>query len=123
MIRRPPRSTRTDTLFPYTTLFRSADPVAADGVAVEADGPADGGPAAAGFAEGGDANVLGGEAASVARVAGGALVCLVEGAGAGDRKSTRLNPVTNAHLVCRLLLETKKMYDITCHIHSKHRPS
>src|SRR3546814_5917493 len=28
MIRRPPRSTRTDTLFPYTTLFRSAlDPV------------------------------------------------------------------------------------------------
>src|SRR3546814_10084037 len=33
MIRRPPRSTRTDTLFPYTTLFRScpssASPVAA----------------------------------------------------------------------------------------------
>src|SRR3546814_10389609 len=27
MIRRPPRSTRTDTLFPYTTLFRS-NPVA-----------------------------------------------------------------------------------------------
>src|SRR3546814_19272861 len=27
MIRRPPRSTRTDTLFPYTTLFRSADGV------------------------------------------------------------------------------------------------
>src|SRR3546814_11479209 len=25
MIRRPPRSTRTDTLFPYTTLFRSMD--------------------------------------------------------------------------------------------------
>src|SRR3546814_11611376 len=27
MIRRPPRSTRTDTLFPYTTLFRSGRPV------------------------------------------------------------------------------------------------
>src|SRR3546814_1798300 len=27
MIRRPPRSTRTATLFPYTTLFRSADDV------------------------------------------------------------------------------------------------
>src|SRR3546814_18869413 len=27
MIRRPPRSTRTDTLFPYTTLFRSDDGV------------------------------------------------------------------------------------------------
>src|SRR3546814_12987580 len=26
MIRRPPRSTRTDTLFPYTTPFRSQDP-------------------------------------------------------------------------------------------------
>src|SRR3546814_2832295 len=26
MIRRPPRSTRTDTLFPYTTLFRSDPP-------------------------------------------------------------------------------------------------
>src|SRR3546814_4512537 len=25
MLRRPPRSTRTDTLFPYTTLFRSPD--------------------------------------------------------------------------------------------------
>src|SRR3546814_13405145 len=34
MIRRPPRSTRTDTLFPYTTLFRSVDHAAhADGVA------------------------------------------------------------------------------------------
>src|SRR3546814_1035003 len=27
MIRRPPRSTRTDTLFPYTTLFRSLAPL------------------------------------------------------------------------------------------------
>src|SRR3546814_1410667 len=27
MIRRPPRSTRTDTLFPYTTLFRSSSRV------------------------------------------------------------------------------------------------
>src|SRR3546814_9851065 len=30
MIRRPPRSTRTDTLFPYTTLFRSIKARAAD---------------------------------------------------------------------------------------------
>src|SRR3546814_12639240 len=27
MLRRPPRSTRTDTLFPYTTLFRSRPPL------------------------------------------------------------------------------------------------
>src|SRR3546814_10740704 len=31
MIRRPPRSTRTDTLFPYTTLFRSVLAEIADG--------------------------------------------------------------------------------------------
>src|SRR3546814_14012818 len=30
MVRRPPRSTRTDTLFPYTTLFRSRPAVFAD---------------------------------------------------------------------------------------------
>src|SRR3546814_3196688 len=30
MIRRPPRSTRTDTLFPYTTLFRSFAPLLRD---------------------------------------------------------------------------------------------
>src|SRR3546814_8756864 len=30
MIRRPPRSTRTDTLFPYTTLFRSPEDLADD---------------------------------------------------------------------------------------------
>src|SRR3546814_1576891 len=32
-IRRPPRSTRTDTLFPYTTLFRSRRPGMGTGVA------------------------------------------------------------------------------------------
>src|SRR3546814_2066710 len=32
MIRRPPRSTRTDTLFPYTTLFRSPAEVRRGGV-------------------------------------------------------------------------------------------
>src|SRR3546814_6839467 len=35
MIRRPPRSTRTDTRFPYTTLFRSAEAV--EGVAEQQD--------------------------------------------------------------------------------------
>src|SRR3546814_8684626 len=41
MIRRPPRSTRTDTLFPYTTLFRSFTgallPPGADTVIVQED--------------------------------------------------------------------------------------
>src|SRR3546814_21021581 len=35
MIRRPPRSTRTDTLFPYTTLFRSNDYPTSDPVHAE----------------------------------------------------------------------------------------
>src|SRR3546814_4606582 len=34
MIRRPPRSTRTDTLFPYTTLFRSDREVCFEGAQV-----------------------------------------------------------------------------------------
>src|SRR3546814_5537198 len=34
MIRRPPRSTRTDTLFPYTTLFRSSATENAGGVVI-----------------------------------------------------------------------------------------
>src|SRR3546814_5178802 len=36
MIRRPPRSTRTDTLFPYTTLFRSMDVTSQDPPAIVA---------------------------------------------------------------------------------------
>src|SRR3546814_9167636 len=43
MIRRPPRSTRTDTLFPYTTLFRAVQghPGRADGDRTAADLEAD----------------------------------------------------------------------------------
>src|SRR3546814_7355059 len=37
MIRRPPRSTRTDTLFPYTTLFRSVRPPPSDRAPVAHD--------------------------------------------------------------------------------------
>src|SRR3546814_6583585 len=38
MIRRPPRSTRTDTLFPYTTLFRSYADLRPDPSATATDG-------------------------------------------------------------------------------------
>src|SRR3546814_7031344 len=40
MIRRPPRSTRTDTLFPYTTLFRSPVEITACRRALRACAPA-----------------------------------------------------------------------------------
>src|SRR3546814_3931912 len=42
MIRRPPRSTRTDTLFPYTTLFRSVVGGPAEGKALAAHDGIDG---------------------------------------------------------------------------------
>src|SRR3546814_14655779 len=51
MIRRPPRSTRTDTLFPYTTLFRSAD----HGIARDLERADPGGPAPAAARGGGAA--------------------------------------------------------------------
>src|SRR3546814_7135965 len=41
MIRRPPRSTRTDTLLPYTTLFRSELPDPANRTAGDAMNPLD----------------------------------------------------------------------------------
>src|SRR3546814_1326671 len=40
MIRRPPRSTRTDTLFPYTTLFRSVIMPAKAGISSNGKTPA-----------------------------------------------------------------------------------
>src|SRR3546814_1537494 len=39
MIRRPPRSTRTDTLFPYTTLFRSVADIVILPVKLQPPGP------------------------------------------------------------------------------------
>src|SRR3546814_3589298 len=84
MIRRPPRSTRTDTLFPYTTLFRS----------------------------GLFAHQVPARLGDIGAAADMHLQHQVEiggfHLGEADRKSTRLTPVTNAHLVCRLLLEKKK---------------
>src|SRR3546814_18123620 len=41
MIRRPPRSTRTDTLFPYTTLFRSGFAYATTTITVLGESPRD----------------------------------------------------------------------------------
>src|SRR3546814_364489 len=82
MIRRPPRSTRTDTLFPYTTLFRSVP--------------------------GEHARRLQRQHRFQIDRHGIADLRRARGKSAIDRKSTRLTPVTNAHLVCRLLLEKKK---------------
>src|SRR3546814_4376655 len=102
MIRRPPRSTRTDTLFPYTTLFRSGvlhrqryRPARArlQGQAVRAHGLA-------------------------ARRRFGRRRRAADPRSAGrhfprSEEHTSELQVTNAHLVCRLLLEKKKTNQIT----------
>src|SRR3546814_4464101 len=49
MIRRPPRSTRTDTLFPYTTLFRSDRGAFAEIVDIGLEGEAEAGDARLGM--------------------------------------------------------------------------
>src|SRR3546814_4938710 len=105
MIRRPPRSTRTDTLFPYTTLFRSRaiasmnlDPI--------------------------EIGIVPESGANRAGLVGLPVWMWVDqptdvtfGPITADRKSTRLNSVTNAHLVCRLLLEKKKKQHTHQHRH------
>src|SRR3546814_1824195 len=104
MIRRPPRPTRTDTLFPYTTLFRSGWQVN--------DFVCTSGPQDRPFEEQRNA-------ASIAIVTAGTFRCrspqgealLSPGALFLGNKIGRAHvwtPVTNAHLVCRLLLAQKK---------------
>src|SRR3546814_5747104 len=92
MIRRPPRSTRTDTLFPYTTLFRS-------GLGV-ADARARSAQAEAGAADAARApSITAGGSVSGARIP------------TRSEEHTSELPVTNAQLVCRLLLEKKKNHN------------
>src|SRR3546814_5740598 len=104
MIRRPPRSTRTDTLFPYTTLFRSdAEGDRFDGVErFIGTGFAD-----ALVGDGGDQILVGGAGGDRIDGAGGFDTAVYSGSAAGvkinlatgavsggdaqDRKSTRLN--------------------------------
>src|SRR3546814_8848005 len=114
---RPHRSTRTDTLFPYTTLFRSAQSrrqCARPGLWLAAgDEPARALRRCRNRDRSGQwqhLHIL----LSVRRDhrprARSALARTLQAQPRRlqDRKSTRLTPVTNAHLVCRLLLEKKK---------------
>src|SRR3546814_20931274 len=94
MILRPPRSTRTDTLFPYTSLFRS-HVRSAPGVRRPAD-----------RVEADEAHALVVEGPVRVAVQATELLAEIEIPEIG-RAHVR-TPVTNAHLVCRLLLEKKK---------------
>src|SRR3546814_7200105 len=112
MIRRPPRSTRTDTLFPYTTLFRSSELIhSACHLPAGLPDPFDLAlvdhrvriPACR-YLDRPDVRHAP-PAQGRGHLPGVTVEQVIIG---GDRKSTRLNPVTNAQLVCRLLLEKKK---------------
>src|SRR3546814_7952110 len=85
MIRRPPRSTRTDTLFPYTTLFRSLHAAVC---ATRQQLPA----------------------LRTQRVRAAQRLLGFQQPHRGDEigRAHVCTQVTNAHLVCRLLLEKKK---------------
>src|SRR3546814_12048101 len=96
MRRRPPRSTRTDTLFPYTTLFRSLFRLDDEPYRIALEGAT----AQLGVMR----DTLEGEKANYRQK----LEAIKQVQTDLDRKSTRLNSVTNAHLVCRLLLEKTK---------------
>src|SRR3546814_8614902 len=125
MIRLPPRSTRTDTLFPYTTLFRSVRRDRRGTWAMLSRFermligryllPGVGGRIVLLVAAIGMLGVTIGVASLilVMSVMNGAEARLVQQFASIDRKSTRLNSITNAHLVCRLLLETKNKTTIT----------
>src|SRR3546814_4891334 len=105
MIRLPPRSTRTDTLFPYTTLFRSS-PVLQNIARRKRRAMFFYASASALiFCSVGFADVFG-QVISPCHKIGRAHV---------------LTPVTNAHLVCRLLLEKKKNDKSTDEIKRKQR--
>src|SRR3546814_3069886 len=120
MIRRPPRSTRTDTLFPYTTLFRSARRVEEDVAQIAAEQLGNlGRELDRGRRRRLEERVVIGQLEHLIVRGVGKLLAPVADLHAPqarhpvedriDRKSTRLNPVTNAHLVCRLLLEKKNL--------------
>src|SRR3546814_7408933 len=95
MIRRPPRSTRTDTLFPYTTLFRStrgfeapasitADKITIDGTSLRFSDATYGG-----LMTGGGASfaTLGGSAGSLIAVTGYASAAVIAGTAYGSETS------------------------------------
>src|SRR3546814_1943193 len=97
MIRRPPRSTRTDTLFPYTTLFRSGRIVGTDDVRA-ALAFVERRECAAGIVYSSDAKIS--DKIEIVRT-------FPENSHRSEEHTSELQ-VTNAHLVCRLLLEKKK---------------
>src|SRR3712207_7104351 len=95
MIRRPPRST----LFPYTTLFRSADERLAEVPGLEIQGPAD----RTGICS---FTLDVAHPHDIAEILGRRGVCVRAGHHRSEEHTSELQ--SRQYLVCRLLLEKKK---------------
>src|SRR3546814_8539867 len=98
MLRPPPRSTHTDPLFPYPTLFRSKWRHLKTVIVPSVQSP----PSMLKLHD------FCNRAGAVTLDAPMMIVIDIGCQRGKDRKSTRLNSVTNAHIVCRLLLAKKK---------------
>src|SRR3546814_10091263 len=121
MIRRPPRSTRTDTLFPYTTLFRSQLAVVHGRAGIPVGTRRSGciSPQPQQRSPGNNEHDFDFVQRGLARQVPDFLhhtrfypARRARSAPVQRRRSeehTSELPVTNAHLVCRLLLEKKKL--------------
>src|SRR3546814_13990836 len=96
MIRRPPRSTRTDTLFPYTTLFRSPNELMSAVLEAPVDLLWNGGIGT--YVKGsGESNAdVGDRANNAIRINGGELRCTVVGEG-GNLRFTQCGRIEAAH--------------------------
>src|SRR3546814_6250216 len=112
MRRRPPRSTSTDTLFPYTTLFRSTHMAVGGG---EKRAEAMSNLAGMYHAQATAPEIADWIEAAKPESEDQTLALAEFKRQYIDRKSTRLNSSTNAHLVCRLLLVKKKEKTTTRH--------
>src|SRR3546814_2011167 len=113
MIRRPPSATRTDTLFPYTTLFRAVGLVADCWQAGIGYTEFEFLPSQRCVADCWQAGI-GYTASARASVSPPVADCWQAGIGYTSSMIGKIGrahvwtPVTNAHLVCRLLLDKKK---------------
>src|SRR3546814_6325184 len=126
-IRRPPRSTRSDTLLPYTTLLRLIAPLSRLDCGAELHRLGRWPMHSASYRY--SSNLSRGSrwrraiALFLAVLVHALLIIMLLRQAPPpsrlleDRKSTRLNSSTNAHLVCRLLIEQTKHND---HIYKSH---
>src|SRR3546814_8355068 len=112
MIRRPPRSTRTDTLVPYTTLFRSAR-LFPRALCRSGGGRAD-------LRDDRRLAAIDRRSPLMGGTSGGRDQIYPPCRGADQQigRAHVCTPVTNAHLVCRLLLEKKNKKQRTNNIHT-----